>query len=64
MPDGDTRSSRAAAPRTSPRSASTSRCRDRPCYRRGVLGLDETPITWERLLGVGLLLAGTYLIVC
>ena len=31
--------------------------------RLGVLGLDETPITWERLLGVGLLLAGTYLIV-
>ncbi len=31
--------------------------------RLGVLGLDETPITWDRLLGVGLLLAGTFLIV-
>ncbi len=31
--------------------------------RLGVLGLEETPITWERMLGVGLLLAGTYLIV-
>ena len=31
--------------------------------RLGVLGLEETPITWERLLGVALLLAGTYLIV-
>jgi transporter family-2 protein len=31
--------------------------------RIGFLGLDETPITWERVLGVGLLLAGTYLIV-
>ena len=31
--------------------------------RMGVLGLEETPITIERLLGVLLLLAGTYLIV-
>ena len=31
--------------------------------RLGVLGLEETPITWERMLGVALLLAGTYLIV-
>ena len=31
--------------------------------RLGVLGLEETPITWDRLLGVGLLLAGTYLVV-
>jgi len=31
--------------------------------RLGVLGLEETAITWERVLGVGLLLAGTYLIV-
>ena len=31
--------------------------------RLGVLGLDETPITWERALGVALLLAGTFLIV-
>ena len=31
--------------------------------RLGVLGLEETPITWERVLGVALLLAGTYLIV-
>ncbi|MDP9188364.1 MAG: DMT family transporter [Actinomycetota bacterium] len=31
--------------------------------RLGVLGLDETPLSWERVLGVGLLLAGTYLIV-
>ena len=31
--------------------------------RLGVLGLEETPITWERIVGVGLLLAGTYLIV-
>lgn len=29
----------------------------------GFLGLDEQPITPERLLGVGLLLAGTFLIV-
>lgn len=31
--------------------------------RLGVLGLEETPITLERLLGVALLLAGTFLIV-
>ena len=31
--------------------------------RAGVLGLDEVPITIERALGVGLLLAGTFLIV-
>lgn len=31
--------------------------------RLGVLGLEETPITLERVLGVLLLLAGTYLIV-
>ena len=31
--------------------------------RLGVLGLDEAPITFERLLGVALLLAGTFLIV-
>lgn len=31
--------------------------------RLGVLGLTETPITAERVLGVALLLAGTYLIV-
>jgi bacterial/archaeal transporter family-2 protein len=31
--------------------------------RIGFLGLDETPITLDRVLGVGLLLAGTYLIV-
>ena len=31
--------------------------------RLGVLGLEETPITWERVAGVALLLAGTYLIV-
>jgi transporter family-2 protein len=31
--------------------------------RLGVLGLQETPITWARVLGVVLLLAGTYLIV-
>jgi bacterial/archaeal transporter family-2 protein len=31
--------------------------------RLGVLGLDEEPITVERVVGVGLLLAGTYLIV-
>jgi transporter family-2 protein len=31
--------------------------------RLGVLGLQETPITWERVLGVALLLVGTYLIV-
>lgn len=31
--------------------------------RLGILGLEQTPITPERALGVGLLLAGTYLIV-
>ena len=31
--------------------------------RLGVLGLEQTPITFERLLGVLLLLAGTYLVV-
>jgi bacterial/archaeal transporter family-2 protein len=31
--------------------------------RMGVLGLDERPITWEKLLGVGLLALGTVLIV-
>ena len=31
--------------------------------RLGILGLEETPITWERLAGVVLLLAGTFLVV-
>ena len=31
--------------------------------RLGVLGLEETPLTPERILGVALLLAGTYLVV-
>ncbi len=31
--------------------------------RLGVLGLDETALSWERVVGVGLLLLGTYLIV-
>jgi transporter family-2 protein len=31
--------------------------------RLGVLGLEETPITIERVVGVALLLAGTYLVV-
>ena len=31
--------------------------------RLGILGLTETPITFARLLGVGLLIAGTYLVV-
>jgi transporter family-2 protein len=31
--------------------------------RLGVLGLEETPLTPERMLGVALLLAGTYLVV-
>src|SRR5688500_12674657 len=31
--------------------------------RLGVLGLEETAITWDRLVGVGLLLAGTFLVV-
>lgn len=31
--------------------------------RLGVLGLSETPLSWDRLLGVGLLLLGTWLII-
>ncbi|MGI9021073.1 MAG: DMT family transporter [Solirubrobacterales bacterium] len=31
--------------------------------RLGILGLEETAITWDRLVGVVLLLAGTYLVV-
>jgi len=31
--------------------------------RLGVLGLEEIALSWERVLGVGLLLAGTYLVV-
>ena len=31
--------------------------------RLGILGLEETPITWERAVGVALLLVGTYLVV-
>jgi transporter family-2 protein len=31
--------------------------------RAGAFGLDETALTWERMAGVGLLLAGTYLVV-
>jgi bacterial/archaeal transporter family-2 protein len=31
--------------------------------RLGILGLEETPITWERAVGVGLLLVGTLLVV-
>jgi len=31
--------------------------------RAGAFGLEQTPLTWERLLGVALLLAGTYLVV-
>jgi bacterial/archaeal transporter family-2 protein len=31
--------------------------------RLGIIGLEETAITWDRVLGVLLLLAGTYLIV-
>ncbi len=31
--------------------------------RLGVLGLQETPLTFERMVGVALLLAGTYLVV-
>jgi bacterial/archaeal transporter family-2 protein len=31
--------------------------------RLGILGLEQTPITLERALGVALLLAGTYLVV-
>ncbi|MDQ3571804.1 MAG: DMT family transporter [Actinomycetota bacterium] len=29
----------------------------------GVLGLSEVPVTWDRVLGVALLLAGTFLVV-
>lgn len=31
--------------------------------RVGILGLEETPITWDRALGIGLLLVGTFLVV-
>ena len=31
--------------------------------RLGVFGLEQTSLTWERLLGVALLLVGTYLVV-
>jgi transporter family-2 protein len=31
--------------------------------RIGAFGLDETPLTWERILGVALLFGGTYLVV-
>jgi bacterial/archaeal transporter family-2 protein len=31
--------------------------------RLGVLGLEETPLTFERMVGVALLFAGTYLVV-
>jgi transporter family-2 protein len=31
--------------------------------RMGILGLEEQPLSLERLVGVGLLLAGTYLVV-
>ena len=31
--------------------------------RLGILGLEQTPITADRLLGVALLIAGTYLVV-
>jgi bacterial/archaeal transporter family-2 protein len=31
--------------------------------RLGILGLDETPITTERVIGIALLLVGTYLVV-
>jgi len=31
--------------------------------RLGVLGLEESPLTFERVVGVALLLAGTYLVV-
>lgn len=31
--------------------------------RIGAFGLDQTPITWERVLGVALLFGGTYLVV-
>jgi bacterial/archaeal transporter family-2 protein len=31
--------------------------------RLGAFGLEQTPLTWDRLLGVALLFAGTYLVV-
>jgi bacterial/archaeal transporter family-2 protein len=31
--------------------------------RLGILGLEQTPLSASRILGVGLLLVGTYLIV-
>ncbi len=31
--------------------------------RLGLLGLDQVALSWDRVLGVGLLLAGTYLVV-
>jgi bacterial/archaeal transporter family-2 protein len=31
--------------------------------RLGVLGLEEVPITWDRIVGIVLLLGGTYLVV-
>lgn len=31
--------------------------------RFGAFGLEQTPLTWDRLLGVALLLGGTYLVV-
>jgi transporter family-2 protein len=31
--------------------------------RLGILGLDEVALSWDRVLGVALLLAGTYLVV-
>jgi transporter family-2 protein len=31
--------------------------------RLGVLGLDQVALTWDRVVGIGLLLAGTFLIV-
>jgi transporter family-2 protein len=31
--------------------------------RLGILGLEETPVTLERVVGIGLLFAGTYLVV-
>jgi bacterial/archaeal transporter family-2 protein len=31
--------------------------------RLGILGLEESPISWDRALGVALLLAGTFLVV-
>ena len=30
--------------------------------RVGVLGVQEVPITWQRVLGVALVIAGTYLV--